>query len=52
MLQTQTLTEKTLGLLMMEGSFKWKLIEKRIKEMIRYPNKKFSNFPVAKDNLK
>jgi hypothetical protein len=30
-----------------EGTFKWKEIEKRLNEMIKYPNKLFSNYPIA-----
>ena len=29
-----------------EGKFKWKEIEKRLKEMIKYPDKKFLNYPL------
>ena len=31
---------------LIEGKFKWEKIEKRLKEMVKYPNKKFSNYPL------
>jgi hypothetical protein len=31
---------------LVEGTFKWKPIEKRLKEMIKNPNKIFSNYPL------
>ena len=33
---------------LIDGVFKWKLIEKRLKEMINYPNKRFLKYPVKK----
>lgn len=32
---------------LINGTFKWKEIEKRLIEMIKYPDKKFLNFPIG-----
>ena len=37
---------------LIEGIFKWKLIEKRLKEMIKYPDKIFLKNPIITDSRK
>ena len=32
---------------LMDGIFKWKEIEKRLNEMIKYPEKIFPNYPIT-----
>ncbi|MDR0713640.1 MAG: nucleotidyl transferase AbiEii/AbiGii toxin family protein [Bacteroidales bacterium] len=37
---------------LLDGIFKWESIEKRLKEMIEYPDKTFDNYPVINNRIK